>query len=68
MLLIKIAKQLKFNMHYHNNFGLFYIGQDDKKYFYKSFSTLEALYKTIEIDQEFILIEKKQIIIIKLEE
>jgi hypothetical protein len=55
-------------MHYHNNFGLFYIGQDDKKYFYKSFSTLEALYKTIEIDQEFILIEKKQIIIIKLEE
>lgn len=51
-----------------NKFGLFYIDKEDKKYFYRSYATVEALYYAVEKDPEFTKIEKKEVIVIKLEE
>lgn len=51
-----------------NKFGLFYIAEDNKKYFYRSYSTIEALYSAIKDDVEFVNINKKEVIVIKLEE
>jgi hypothetical protein len=52
----------------HHNFGLFYISKDDQKYFYKSYISMEALYHAIEFDEDFKKINKKEVIIIQLED
>lgn len=52
----------------HHNFGLFYITKDEQKYFYKSYASLEALYHAVEFDKEFKKLEKKEVIVIQLED
>lgn len=52
----------------HHNFGLFYISKDDQKYFYKSYISMEALYHAIEFDESFKKLDKKEVIVIQLED
>ena len=52
----------------HNSYGLFYINKDGKKYFYKSYPSEKALYYAIENDQDFAKLDKKEVIVIKLED
>jgi hypothetical protein len=59
---------MSFNNFETNKFGLFYIDTEDKKYFYRSYATIEALYHAVEHDVEFVKIKKKEVIVIKLEE
>lgn len=49
------------------NYGLLYIGKDDKEYLYKSYYTIEEVVVAID-SKQFKAIEKKKIIIIKLED
>lgn len=55
-------------MDIHNNYGLFYIDKEGQKYFYRSYASLELLYYAIENDEAFKEIEKKEVIVIRLDE
>lgn len=52
----------------HNNYGLFYVDSDGQKYFYRSYASLELLYYAIEHDEEFKEKDKKEVIVIRLDE
>lgn len=52
----------------HNNYGLFYVDSEGQKYFYKSYVSLDTLYYAIENDTDFLALDKKEVIVIKLEE
>lgn len=52
----------------HNDFGLFYVDKTGQKYLYRTYGSLDALYFAIEYDEDFNAIEKKQVIVIKLED
>jgi len=55
-------------MFLHNKYGLFYVDKEEQKYFYKSYSSLDAVYYAIEHDQDFLNLEKTKVIVIELEE
>jgi len=52
----------------HNRYGLFYVDKEGQKYFYRSYASLELLYYAIENDKEFIEKDKKEVIVIRLDE
>jgi len=52
----------------HNNYGLFYIDKDGQKYFYRSYLNLDLLYQAIQNDEDFKKIDKKEVIVIYLED
>lgn len=46
-------------------YGLIYVGKDDRHYLYKSYFIIDNLIKTIETDKNFKKIDKKGIIIVR---
>lgn len=52
----------------HNNYGLFYIDTEGQKFFYRSYASLELLYYAIENDEHFVSIDKKEVIVIRLDD
>lgn len=50
------------------NYGLFFIGPDGTKFFYRSYLTEDNVIYAIEKDEEFKKLPKKKIIVIKLGE
>ena len=51
-----------------NRFGLFYIGPDGKRHFYKSFKDMDSLINHVRLDKELHKIEKTKLEVIILSE